>query len=103
MRQNQSKPDVQCDVTRRQAQIINLVLAGFGSDDIGQSLGIARQTLRNHMRPVFQKFGVRNRAELIIAVLRLQKIRLGRIIPAQQGKARRWDGKGRGATVLRRQ
>jgi len=86
MRWNQSERDVQCDVTRRQAQIVNLILAGYGSDAIAQSLGIARQTLQNHMRPLFRTFGVRSRAELIIAVLKLQNVKLGIIIPAKQGK-----------------
>ena len=80
MRRNSSQANIQGSVTRRQAEILNLILDGQGSADIALSLGIARQTLQNHMKPLLQTFGVRNRAELIIAVLRLQNITPRRIV-----------------------
>jgi two-component system response regulator DevR len=48
-------------ITDRELDILRLVAAGLRNRDIGLSLGITEQTVKNHLRVIFRKLGVRNR------------------------------------------
>jgi ATP/maltotriose-dependent transcriptional regulator MalT len=50
--------------TERQRQIIQLVVLGYDNRQIGHSLGIAEQTVKNHLHTIFEKAGVARRIDL---------------------------------------
>jgi DNA-binding NarL/FixJ family response regulator len=49
----------------REAQVVDLVLRGYGNRDIGRALGIAPTTAKKHLSSIFNKVGVDSRAQLI--------------------------------------
>jgi DNA-binding NarL/FixJ family response regulator len=53
-------------LTRRERQVIAAVVEGGGNKDIGKSLGLSEQTVKNHLSNIFDKLGVSNRLELAL-------------------------------------
>ena len=51
-------------LTRREREIALLAAQGLASKEIGERLFISRRTAENHLAKVYEKLGVRNRAEL---------------------------------------
>ncbi len=51
-------------LTRREREIAMLAAQGLASKEIGERLFISRRTAENHLAKVYDKLGVRNRAEL---------------------------------------
>jgi DNA-binding NarL/FixJ family response regulator len=49
----------------REAQVVDLVLRGYGNRDIALALGIAPTTAKKHLSSIFNKVGVDSRAQLI--------------------------------------
>jgi DNA-binding NarL/FixJ family response regulator len=49
----------------REAQVVDLVLRGYGNRDIAHALGIAPTTAKKHLSSIFTKVGVDSRAQLI--------------------------------------
>jgi DNA-binding NarL/FixJ family response regulator len=49
----------------REAQVVDLVLRGYGNRDIAHALGIAPTTAKKHLSSIFNKVGVDSRAQLI--------------------------------------
>ena len=65
----------QCDLSRwnftpREEDIVRLLLAGESTQSITEKLGIAENTVRTHLKKVFEKTGARSRTELMARVLR---------------------------------
>ncbi len=54
----------------RQKEITGLLLMGQSDKQIAESIGIALPTVRTHMRRLFAKLGVQDRAEVTAHVLR---------------------------------
>jgi len=52
------------DITRRQMDIIHLVLSGSSNREISLKLGISERTVENHIFNIYNKIGVDNRIEL---------------------------------------
>ena len=55
-------------LTPREFEVLSWLVQGKSNKQIARQLGIEEQTVRNHLRPVFQKFGVARRAELLVKV-----------------------------------
>jgi DNA-binding NarL/FixJ family response regulator len=53
-------------LTRRELQVVAAVVDGTNNREIGESLGITEQTVKNHLSNVFDKLGVSNRLELAL-------------------------------------
>jgi ATP/maltotriose-dependent transcriptional regulator MalT len=49
--------------TTRQRQIVELVALGYDNKEIAHSLGLAEQTVKNHLHIVFEKAGISRRAK----------------------------------------
>ena len=52
-------------LSRREAEVAELVLRGYGNPEIATALGIARTTTKRHLTRIFQKIGVDSRTRLI--------------------------------------
>ncbi len=55
-------------LTPREFEVLSWLVQGQCNKQIARQLGIEEQTVRNHLRPIFQKFGVARRAELLVKV-----------------------------------
>lgn len=55
-------------LTRREFEVLGWLVQGKCNKEIARQLGIEEQTVKNHLRPIFQKFGVVRRAELLVKV-----------------------------------
>jgi DNA-binding NarL/FixJ family response regulator len=53
-------------LTPREFEVLNWLAQGQCNKQIARQLGIEEQTVRNHLRPIFQKFGVARRTELLV-------------------------------------
>lgn len=56
-------------VTGAQARVVALVLRGYSTQQIVNRLHISSHTAQEHLKAVFDKFGVRSRRELAAALL----------------------------------
>ena len=54
------------ELTPREREVLERIATGASNDDIGAALGIARQTVRNYISVVYDKIGVRSRAEAVV-------------------------------------
>jgi DNA-binding CsgD family transcriptional regulator len=60
------------DVSPREREILILLLKGKSNKEIEEALFISMGTVKNHVYSIFQKIGVRNRAQLITLFKNLQ-------------------------------
>jgi DNA-binding CsgD family transcriptional regulator len=60
------------ELTSRELQIVNRLLAGDRVPAISRQLYLAQSTVRNHLSAVFGKLGVRSQQELIVLLRRAQ-------------------------------
>ena len=58
-------------MTPREFEVLSWLVQGKCNKEIARQLSIEEQTVRNHLRPVFQKFGVARRAELLVKVFEM--------------------------------
>src|SRR5690606_41667267 len=57
------------DLTLREQEILNYMCQGKEDREIGESLGISRHTVRNHVAAIYSKIGVHRRGAAIIWAL----------------------------------
>ena len=55
-------------LTPREFEVLGWLVQGKCNKEIARKLGIEVQTVKNHLRPIFQKFGVVRRTELLVKV-----------------------------------
>ena len=53
-------------LTRRELEIVNLVVAGYSNPEIAKKCSISEQTVKHHMSNIFDKVGMYNRVELAL-------------------------------------
>jgi len=56
-------------LTLREKHVIGCLMQGFPNRDISKRLVIAEQTVKNHLRSIFDKVGVSDRLELVLYAL----------------------------------
>jgi DNA-binding NarL/FixJ family response regulator len=52
-------------VTKREAEILQLVATGYSTREVGEHLFISEKTVRNHLASLFRKLDARNRTEAV--------------------------------------
>ena len=53
-------------LTQRELQVISAIIDGATNRDIGKSLGLSEQTVKNHLSNIYDKLGVSSRLELAL-------------------------------------
>ena len=61
-----SKLDGKTQLSRREMEVIQLVIQGYKNRDIAQKLFISEKTVKNHLSAIFNKLGVADRLELTL-------------------------------------
>lgn len=61
-----AKREAKPSFTRREREIVDLLMQGMTNRQIAYALGMAETTVKKHLQHVFRKLGVRSRALLII-------------------------------------
>ena len=61
------------ELTQREREVINKVMAGCSNKDIADQLHISQDTVKRHLTHVYEKLGVANRLELALYVTSQQK------------------------------
>jgi len=56
-------------LTARELEVLELLTAGMSNRDIGERLGIAEKTVRIHMTHIFDKMGVEDRTQAVLAAI----------------------------------
>lgn len=64
------------DLTRRENTVVGMLAEGKSYAEVGQRLGVSENTVRSHVRSIYDKLGVRSKTEAVIAALRLGIVRL---------------------------
>jgi len=56
--------------TRRKREVLELIADGFATKQIASRLGISDAMVEKHLRQMFRRYGVPNRAALVCAAFR---------------------------------
>ncbi|MDZ4803021.1 MAG: response regulator transcription factor [Bryobacteraceae bacterium] len=56
-------------LTARELEVLELLTGGMSNRDIGERLGIAEKTVRIHMTHIFDKMGVEDRTQAVLAAI----------------------------------
>lgn len=62
-------------LTRRESEILDLLGRGLHNRELGQVLGVSEDTVKTHLKSMFRKLGVSDRAEAVREALRRGFIR----------------------------
>jgi DNA-binding NarL/FixJ family response regulator len=57
------------DLTPREREVVEAVIAGQTDREIGASLYISHRTVHNHLQNIFDKLGVRTRTQVAVLYL----------------------------------
>jgi DNA-binding NarL/FixJ family response regulator len=64
------RPADRARVSRRELEVVELVVDGRSNDEIGAALGIGAKTVETHLARLFERFGIASRTELATRALR---------------------------------
>lgn len=64
------KPDTSTNLTKREEEILGLLSQGYFYKEIANSLSISVETVRTHIRNIYEKLQVRTRTEAILKYLK---------------------------------
>ena len=82
---NTSRPLRPVDtLTHREKTIISYLMQGWRNREIAQHLSITEQTVKNHLRSIYDKVGVSDRLELVLYAIH-QKMALPPVEPPASG------------------
>jgi len=59
------------ELSRREREILDLVSRGYGNKEIADQLSIGVETVRHHLKRVYEKFHVHSRSEAVVKFLGL--------------------------------
>lgn len=64
------RPSARTHLSRRELEVVALVVEGRTNDEIGGALGIGAKTVETHLARLFERFGIASRTELATRALR---------------------------------
>jgi NarL family two-component system response regulator LiaR len=64
------EPDSHYPLTGRETNVLRLLAQGCSNKEIAQSLHVAEDTVKTHVRHILAKLGVQNRTQAILAAMR---------------------------------
>jgi DNA-binding NarL/FixJ family response regulator len=70
VRPSQPPPEPAHRLTRRELDVIGLLVEGLSNREIAERLGLSEQTVKNHSARIMAKVEVRNRVELVLYAVR---------------------------------
>ena len=59
-------------ITKRQREILNLLARGHSYEDIGLALDLSINTVRSHVRAIYERLGASTKVEAVIAAIELR-------------------------------
>lgn len=68
-------------LTRREKAVISCLILGWRNREIGRQLSISEQTVKNHLRSIYDKVGVSDRLELVLYAIH-QRLELPPALPS---------------------
>lgn len=66
-------PPPEVELSRREREILELVSRGYGNKEIGEQLSVGLETVRHHLKRVYEKFHVHSRSEAVVKFLGMEK------------------------------
>jgi len=60
------------ELSRREGEILELVTRGYGNKEIAHQLSISLETVRHHLKRVYDKFHVHSRSEAVVKYMGLE-------------------------------
>jgi DNA-binding NarL/FixJ family response regulator len=63
-------------LTRRERGVLSMLAEGHSYSEVGASLGVSENTVRSHVRSIYEKLGVSSKTEAVMAALRLGLVRV---------------------------
>ncbi len=70
-----SRPHDNFDLTERELEIVETVVAGYSNKDIASRFQISEHTVKHHLSSIFDKLGVSSRLELALFALNHELVR----------------------------
>lgn len=61
------------ELSRREREILELVSRGYGNKEIADQLSVGVETVRHHLKRVYEKFHVHSRSEAVVKFLGLDR------------------------------
>jgi DNA-binding NarL/FixJ family response regulator len=58
------------DLTEREKEILQLLIDGYNNDDIAKKLFISIQTVRNHIRHIYEKLHVHSKSQAVVKAIK---------------------------------
>ena len=62
------------DLTKRQIQILQLIIDEYTTNEIAEALFLSNETIRSHRKMLLRKFNARNVAGLVRRAIELRQI-----------------------------
>ncbi|HTU58473.1 MAG TPA: response regulator transcription factor, partial [Polyangiales bacterium] len=63
-------------LTRRERSVLAMLAEGKSYAEVGEKLGVSENTVRSHVRSIYEKLGVSSKTEAVMAGLRLGLVRV---------------------------
>ena len=66
----ETETDMVKSLTKREIQILSLLVSGKSNLDISETLKLSEQTIKNHVTALYKKIGVKDRTQAAVFAIR---------------------------------